>query len=126
VQEELYGLEGRPPEAAWQAAAGREAAHEGCQFGTQWIFLKFDQPVTAPAVRRLTRGHGYCSSYCFARAGCLHAPQHVRNGATAELHVRLEPTMWLCNSTDALQPLLQWQWPVCELLRLSAASTGLQ
>ena len=72
LQEELYGLEGRPiadPSVAAAAAAaeggegeggkegGAEAAeaHDGDDgldrhFGPQWVLLKFDQPITAPKV----------------------------------------------------------------------------
>nr|ADI46930.1 SelEFm [Volvox carteri f. nagariensis] len=51
VQDELYGLEGRPIRifaAGWQmpleAADGGNFGH----FGPQWALLKFDKPVTAP------------------------------------------------------------------------------
>lgn len=53
-QQELYGLEGRPAQPAAAAAAGAavHASEEDQQqhHGPQWALLKFDQPLTAPAV----------------------------------------------------------------------------
>lgn len=60
-QEELYGLEGRPLGSGSEAPGAGEAATSsggpgvggedagGAHFGQQWLLLKFDQPVTAPA-----------------------------------------------------------------------------
>lgn len=63
-QEQLYGLEGRPPsalltkdsstqeeadessDAATQLSEGAEKQH----YGPQWAYLRLSQPVTAPAV----------------------------------------------------------------------------
>jgi len=62
-QEQLYGLEGRPPDpvladgAAMNGAAAQpdsigDAEPGGRRhFGPQWVYLKLSQPVTAPAVR---------------------------------------------------------------------------
>jgi hypothetical protein len=50
-QQELHGMEGRPPSTA--AAAGQSAAagaEQQCHHGPQWALLRFEQPLTAPAV----------------------------------------------------------------------------
>jgi hypothetical protein len=50
-QQELYGLEGRPPAATAAAAAAGQQYH----YGPQWVLLRFEQPLTAPEVRRGNR-----------------------------------------------------------------------
>lgn len=50
-QTELYGMDGRPITAAAAAGAGGD---DHCHHGPQWALLKFEQPLTAPAVRSLT------------------------------------------------------------------------
>jgi hypothetical protein len=60
-QDELYGFEGRPPMPAEagpapstnEGAAGAEPAqtYRRAHHGPQWALLRFEHPVTAPAVR---------------------------------------------------------------------------
>ena len=62
-QEQLYGLEGRPPSQLLAAASdalapsggnsgggGEVGRGAGRHNGPQWAYLKLSQPVTAPAV----------------------------------------------------------------------------
>ena len=59
-QEQLYGLEGRPPDpvlangpARMESDRGDAEGAGGSQrhYGPQWVYLRLGQPVTAPAVR---------------------------------------------------------------------------
>jgi hypothetical protein len=65
-QEQLYGLEGRPPDPvlADGAASGRPrngddggAGGHDRHFGPQWAYLRLSQPVTATAVCRGAAAH---------------------------------------------------------------------
>lgn len=51
-QEELYGIEGRPPARATSPAsssvAGAGNQQQQRHYGPQWCYLRFAQPVTAP------------------------------------------------------------------------------
>ncbi len=73
-QEELYGLEGRPPDpvlangAVMDGAAAHPDSNGDAEpggrrhFGPQWVYLKLSQPVTAPAVRCTARPTAWDSS----------------------------------------------------------------
>jgi hypothetical protein len=72
-QDQLYGLEGRELSIMLdsnqqqqqqeydesQQPQAHAATHDGSHYGPQWALLRFDQPVTAPAVSSLT-----FSTYC--------------------------------------------------------------
>ena len=54
-QEELHGLEGRPPSPLLSSGGtGGDSTHSGLppqpHYGPQWALLRFSQPVTAPKV----------------------------------------------------------------------------
>jgi hypothetical protein len=49
-QQELYGLDGRPPAATATKAAAATGGQQ-YHYGPQWVLLKFEQPLTAPEVR---------------------------------------------------------------------------
>lgn len=48
-QQELHGMEGRPLGTA-ALASSAAAAEQQCHHGPQWALLRFEQPLTAPAV----------------------------------------------------------------------------
>ena len=62
-QEQLHGIEGRPPDAVLASGAAPDGAaadadasgdaepSSGRHYGPQWVYLKLSQPVTAPEVR---------------------------------------------------------------------------
>ena len=51
-QEELHGLEGRPPNPLLSSVSNsaHSAAPPQPHYGPQWALLRFTQPVTAPKV----------------------------------------------------------------------------
>lgn len=86
-QQELCGLEGRALAPTAAAAARHDVDVEGSHYGPQWALLRFEQPLTAPAVSFGLAGQGLAGALCLSWTSllCLSATSAHRSGAVVYL-----------------------------------------